>query len=185
MTLFICANCGSNDFREEEGYRICNHCGSKYIITAEDRRVLPSSIDLEDDVSRLLQKCKTDPERSKKYAQRILEIDPNNAEAIRILASHLQRNNTSSGGCYVATAVYGTYDCPQVWTLRRFRDNQLALTLYGRIFIHIYYAISPTFVKWFGSTNWFKNIIKPCLDRMVQNLNKKGIADTPYQDRNW
>ena len=28
----------------------------------------------------------------------------------------------SSGGCYVATAVYGSYDCPQVWTLRRYRD---------------------------------------------------------------
>src|SRR5699024_12626084 len=24
----------------------------------------------------------------------------------------------SSGGCYVATAVYGSYDCPEVWTLR-------------------------------------------------------------------
>ncbi len=23
-----------------------------------------------------------------------------------------------SGGCYVATTVYGSYDCPQVWTLR-------------------------------------------------------------------
>lgn len=25
-------------------------------------------------------------------------------------------------GCYVATCVYGSYDCPEVWTLRRFRD---------------------------------------------------------------
>ena len=29
---------------------------------------------------------------------------------------------TSSGGCYVATAVYGSYDCPEVWVLRRYRD---------------------------------------------------------------
>ena len=29
-------------------------------------------------------------------------------------------SSSSSGGCYVATAVYGSYDCPQVWTLRRF-----------------------------------------------------------------
>ena len=26
----------------------------------------------------------------------------------------------SKGGCYIATAVYGSYDCPQVWTLQRF-----------------------------------------------------------------
>lgn len=29
-------------------------------------------------------------------------------------------------GCYVATAVYHSYNCPQVWTLRRFRDGVLA-----------------------------------------------------------
>ena len=39
-------------------------------------------------------------------------------------------NGNSSGGCYVATAVYGSYDCPQVWTLRRYRDDTLAETWY-------------------------------------------------------
>ena len=93
--------------------------------------------------------------------------------------------NTSSGGCYVATAVYGSYDCPQVWTLRRFRDNTLAETWYGRAFIHTYYAISPTLVKWFGHTDWFKKMWKGKLDRMVANLNAEGVEDTPYEDRNW
>ena len=92
---------------------------------------------------------------------------------------------SSSGGCYVATAVYGSYDCPQVWTLRRFRDYTLAETWYGRAFIHTYYAISPTLVKWFGKTKWFKNMWKPTLDRMVNDLNKKGVDNTPYNDREW
>ena len=43
------------------------------------------------------------------------------------------------GGCYVATAVYGSYDCPEVWTLRRYRDYSLAETWYGRAFIKLYY----------------------------------------------
>lgn len=88
-------------------------------------------------------------------------------------------------GCYVATAVYGSYDCPQVWTLRRFRDDTLADTWYGRIFIRTYYAISPTLVKWFGSKTWFKNIWKPILDRMVKRLNNKGVESTPYDDPKW
>lgn len=88
-------------------------------------------------------------------------------------------------GCYVATAVYGSYDCPQVWTLRRYRDYTLAETWYGRAFIHTYYAISPTLVKWFGKTHWFKNMWKPKLDTMVKRLNDEGVADTPYQDRKW
>lgn len=89
------------------------------------------------------------------------------------------------GGCYVATAVYGSYDCPQVWTLRRYRDYTLAETWYGRAFIRTYYAISPTLVKWFGHTEWFKKMWKGKLDRMVADLNAEGVKDTPYEDRNW
>lgn len=90
-----------------------------------------------------------------------------------------------SGGCYVATAVYGSYDCPQVWTLRRYRDYKLSETWYGRAFIRTYYAISPTLVKWFGKTEWFRNLWKPRLDRMVDRLNREGVANTPYSDRQW
>ena len=93
--------------------------------------------------------------------------------------------NTSSGGCYVATAVYGSYDCPQVWTLRRYRDSVLASTWYGRAFIKTYYAISPTLVKWFGETKWFKNMWRGTLDRKVKNLQNNGVESTPYEDKNW
>lgn len=94
-------------------------------------------------------------------------------------------SQSSQGGCYVATAIYGSYDCPEVWTLRRFRDYTLAETWYGRAFIYAYYAISPTLVKWFGKTDWFKNLWKPTLDRMVEKLNGNGVEDTPYNDRAW
>lgn len=91
----------------------------------------------------------------------------------------------SGGGCYVATAVYGSYDCPEVWTLRRFRDYSLALTWYGRLFIALYYAVSPTIVKWFGHTQWFNRMWRGKLDRMVKNLQEQGFEDTPYIDRRW
>ena len=88
-------------------------------------------------------------------------------------------------GCYVATCVYGSYDCPQVWTLRRFRDDTLGATWYGRAFIHTYYAISPMLVKWFGKTTWFKKMWHGTLNRMVAKLNSQGVQDTPYQDKDW
>ena len=94
-------------------------------------------------------------------------------------------NIQSTGGCYVATAVYGSYDCPQVWTLRRYRDYTLTETWYGRAFIRTYYAISPTLVKLFGHTEWFKKMWKGKLDRMVANLNASGVDDTPYEDKVW
>lgn len=76
-------------------------------------------------------------------------------------------------GCYIATAIYGSYDCPEVWALRKFRDNTLKKSWYGRAFIRTYYAISPKLVRWFGRTTWFRNLWKPFLDRMVQKLNEQ------------
>lgn len=94
-------------------------------------------------------------------------------------------HHSDSQGCYVATCVYGSYDCPQVWTLRRFRDNTLAQSSFGRAFICTYYAVSPIIVKWFGETKWFKNMWQGVLDSMVQRLNEQGVEDTPYNDRKW
>lgn len=88
-------------------------------------------------------------------------------------------------GCYVATCVYGSYDCPPVWTLRRFRDETLGATALGRGCIRTYYAISPTLVKWFGKTTWFQNMWKAVLDRFVQHLHNKGVSDTAYEDQEW
>lgn len=109
------------------------------------------------------------------YAEKVKKYDP----------SYQGVTFKSSGGCYVATCVYGSYNCPQVWTLRRFRDNTLSKTWYGRAFIHTYYAISPTVVKWFGNTAWFKKLWKGKLDRMVKKLNNGGVENTPYEDRSW
>jgi hypothetical protein len=89
----------------------------------------------------------------------------------------------SKSGCYIATAVYGSYDCPEVWTLRRFRDYSLAETWHGRAFIKLYYAISPTVVKYFGHTKWFTRLFRHKLDKFVAKLQTEGVEDTPYYDR--
>lgn len=96
-----------------------------------------------------------------------------------------EKGKKSSSGCYVATAVYGNYDCPEVWTLRRFRDNKLSVTWYGRLFIYTYYAISPTIIKWFGKTKWFNKFWKTKLDKMVKKLQNEGFESTPYVDKKW
>ena len=92
-------------------------------------------------------------------------------------------SSKSSSGCYIATAVYGSYDCPEVWTLRRYRDSVLDNTWYGRFFIRTYYAISPTLVKWFGKTNWFRNLFREPLNRWVNKLNEQGVENIPYTDK--
>lgn len=108
-----------------------------------------------------------------------LDADPQLKQQLR------QEEEKRLHGCYVATCVYGSYDCPQVWTLRRFRDTKLASTWYGRVFIRTYYAISPTLVRWFGDTTWFKRFWQGKLDAMVDMLQRNGVASTPYQDKEW
>lgn len=88
----------------------------------------------------------------------------------------------SSQGCYVATCVYGSYDCPQVWTLRRFRDQVLSRRRLGRAFIRCYYAVSPAVVARFGAQTWFHRFWRGRLDRLVCRLQKQGLENTPYQD---
>lgn len=102
----------------------------------------------------------------------------------QILGSGYSHNNSTSG-CYVATCVYGSYDCPEVWTLRRFRDYCLDETWYGRAFIKCYYKCSPMIVKWFGDKEWFKNLWKPVLNNMVFKLQKQGYESTAYKDKEY
>ena len=100
----------------------------------------------------------------------------------RLRREYGRTSKRRKNACYIATAVYGSYDCPEVWTLRRYRDYRLAETWYGRAFIRIYYAISPNLVKFFGNTYWFKALWKKILDQMVKNLRLNGYESTPYKD---
>jgi len=104
--------------------------------------------------------------------------------AINLATNENIRNNYSGGssGCYVATCVYGSYDCPEVWTLRRFRDNILSDLWFGRGFIQVYYSVSPKIVELFGNTKWFNRLWKLILDRFVRKLQNKGIDDSPYSN---
>ena len=111
------------------------------------------------------------------------EEEARNAQFERDMAEFdKQMERVEKYGCYIATAVYGSYDCPEVWTLRRYRDNTLSSSWCGRLFVRLYYAVSPTLVRWFGSTNWFKQLWKYPLDRMVKKLNAQGVLNTPYND---
>lgn len=86
-------------------------------------------------------------------------------------------------GCYIATCVYGSYDCPQVWVLRCYRDGVMKNSAFGRLFIRCYYAVSPTLVRYFGKFTAFRNLGRRLLDPIVAKLARTGMADTPYSDQ--
>ncbi|MGV9195291.1 CFI-box-CTERM domain-containing protein [Microbacterium sp. MC2] len=85
-----------------------------------------------------------------------------------------------SGGCYVATAVYGSYDAPEVWVLRRWRDDKLLKSVGGRLFVRSYYATSPWVVRKVGRHTWFTRAARPLIGRLVGRLRRRGVSALPY-----
>lgn len=53
----------------------------------------------------------------------------------------------SAGGCFVATAAYGSWSHPDVAALRRFRDEVLVRHRAGRAFIRAYRAVGPKLAR--------------------------------------
>lgn len=108
----------------------------------------------------------------------LLHPGDQNISAVRNIVSQQQ----ARGGCYVATAVYGSYDCPEVWVLRRFRDRSLAKNWLGRIGIGVYYSLSPVLVRLLGRRQWFATALRRPLDALVAQLQRAGFEQSPYSD---
>ena len=91
------------------------------------------------------------------------------SEAAKMQAG-LKESNSSQGGCYIATAVYGSYDSPPVMTLRRYRDETLARSILGRLFIRIYYRLSPPLARHFAAGSALSASVRVVLDAIVRRL---------------
>lgn len=88
-------------------------------------------------------------------------------------ASQANTQPKKKEGCYIATAVYGSYDAPQVLTLRRYRDETLKKSAFGRWFIKTYYKLSPPIANKLKNAKKTNSIVRSALDRWVERLNRK------------
>lgn len=111
------------------------------------------------------------PRQSNETKQRILT-------ELGILAGN-QAQETSSGGCFIATACYGDFNAPAVMTLRQFRDTRLRNTKMGALFISCYYRCSPPIAKFLTRHPYLSHSLKVLLlepiVRQIQVRQRKGL----------
>jgi len=82
--------------------------------------------------------------------------------------SSSRSSSSSSGGCYIATMAYGSYEHPQVMELRKFRDNTLSKSSFGRGFIKTYYKYSPKLVEQLKDKPLVNQTIKSILNTLIR-----------------
>jgi len=81
--------------------------------------------------------------------KKAIELDPEDKEAHKHLASLNSVQNEAkllgakTGGCFIATASYGSMLAPEVVTFRQFRDDVLLYSSLGRTFVAFYCFVSP------------------------------------------
>ena len=64
------------------------------------------------------------------------------------------------GGCFIATAAYGSYLDSHVQTLRDFRDTYMVTNPIGRAFVSAYYRISPPIAEFIDDHPALKPVVR-------------------------
>jgi List-Bact-rpt repeat protein len=73
----------------------------------------------------------------------------------------------SGGGCFIATAAFGSPLASEVQTLRTVRDRFFMTSAPGRFFITAYYRISPPFARVIAAHEWLKSAVRGALRPLV------------------
>jgi hypothetical protein len=68
-----------------------------------------------------------------------------------------------SGGCFIATAAYGTPSAEQIDVLREFRDSVLLESTAGSLFVSLYYQFSPPVANFIAGNELLRTLVRELL----------------------
>ena len=79
----------------------------------------------------------------------------------------------SSGGCFIATAAYGSPLAEEIDVLRNWRDDYLLQSELGRIFVAIYYNLSPPIANHVRVSKVKSQITRKIIEPFVKILSER------------
>lgn len=106
-----------------------------------------------------------------KKAERFVREAKNSDNAREFLIK--LREATGQGGCFIATAAFGSYDDQFVQILRDFRDQVLVENRLGRNLITFYYAVSPSIAKRIAKSHLAKKLTRSMIRPIAMLLASK------------
>jgi hypothetical protein len=80
-------------------------------------------------------------------------------------------------GCFIATAVFSSPMAKEVNILRCLRDEILLKSFLGRLFVSIYYLLSPPAAKIVASSDFLRSIVRSILINPILKLAKRNLAN--------
>jgi hypothetical protein len=79
------------------------------------------------------------------------------------------------GGCFIATAAYGTPAAKQIDVLRQFRDTVLLKSTAGSAFVYLYYRTSPPIANFIAGNEMLRTLVREFLiDPIVRVVEAAG-----------
>jgi hypothetical protein len=87
-----------------------------------------------------------------------------------------------SGGCFIATAAYGTPSAEQIDVLREFRDTVLLESIPGSLFVSLYYQFSPPVADFIAGNQLLRTVVREFLiDPIVWVVEAAGYMWQPQE----
>jgi hypothetical protein len=74
------------------------------------------------------------------------------------------------GKCFIATAAYGGPEMPEVEFFRKWRDESLMTTPWGRSFTRLYYAVSPRIASVVAHSDLLKSVARKLLNSLAAGI---------------
>jgi hypothetical protein len=93
--------------------------------------------------------------------------------AVPAAASPPAVGEASSGGggaCFIATAAFGSYRAPEVILLQKFRDRFLLTNAPGKLFVELYYRVSPPIADFIGHYDSLKRATRLALKPLIFSI---------------